>query len=184
MDALIALKNRTSSPRLIEPGPTPEQMQNMLGAALRAADHALLQPWRFISIQGESRAKLGALFVAAAAITKPEMTAAEKDKLNAKALRAPLILVVVSTLSDHPKVPEIEQKLSAAAATQNLLVAAFAQDLGAVWRTGDMAYSAIVKQGLGLAANEDIIGFIYLGTRAVPARILPEIDPSAFMCDW
>jgi nitroreductase len=159
-------------------------MHSLLSAALRAADHALLQPWRFISIQAESRAKLGALFVEAALITKPEMTASEQDKVSAKALRAPLILVVVASLSDHPKVPEIEQKLSAAAATQNLLVAAFAQDLGAVWRTGEMAYSTTVKQGLGLASNEEIIGFIYLGTRAAPPRVLPETDPSTFVQEW
>ena len=184
MDALTALQKRTSSPRLTEPGPTPAQMQNLLRAALRAADHALLQPWRFISIKGESRAKLGALFVTATLAEKPELSAAEQAKASAKAMRAPLILVVVASPSDHPKVPDIEQKLSAAAATQNILVAAFAQGLGAVWRTGDMAYSDIVKRGLGLHAKEDIIGFIYLGTSAAPARTLTEVDIAEFMDDW
>ncbi|MFT4861089.1 MAG: nitroreductase [Pseudohongiellaceae bacterium] len=184
MDALTALHTRTSSPRLIEPGPTAPQMKNLLCAALRAADHALLQPWRFLSIGGESRAKLGALFVAAAVLENSELSTSEKAKIGAKAMRAPLILVVVASPKAHFKVPEIEQKLSAAAATQNILLAAFAQGLGAVWRTGDMAYSATVKQGLGLAPEESIIGFIYLGTSSAPARTLAEVDPADFLHEW
>lgn len=184
MEALTALKNRTSSPRLMEPGPTPKQMENLLGAALRAADHALLQPWRFISIQGASRAALGALFVKAALIEEPQMTQEEQSKVSAKAMRAPLILVAVSVLKQHPKVPAIEQKLSAAAATQNILTAAFAQGLGAVWRTGDMAYAPTVKQGLGLGPHEDIIGFIYLGSPATPPRVLAEVDATEFISEW
>ncbi len=184
MDALIALQTRTSSPRLNTPGPTAQQMQALYRSAARAADHALLQPWRFIVIDGDSRDKLGALFVKASLMNNPDMSGAEQDRLSAKALRAPLILVVVASLTEHPKVPAIEQKLSAAAAAQNILVAAFAQDLGAVWRTGDVAYSATVKEGLGLGPQEDIIGFIYLGTPAVPPRSAPEVDTSTFVSEW
>ncbi len=184
MDALTALHTRTSSPRLTEPGPTAQQMTNLLGAALRAADHALLQPWRFLSISGDSRAKLGGLFVEAALLENSALNPSEKEKIGAKAMRAPLILVVIASPREHFKVPEIEQKLSAAAATQNILLAAFAQGLGAVWRTGDMAYSATVKQGLGLTRKETIIGFIYLGTASAPARILAEVDPAEFLREW
>jgi nitroreductase len=184
MDALTALKTRTSSPRLTSPGPTPQQMQVLYQSAVRAADHALLQPWRFIAIEGDSRDRLGDLFVKASLVTNPDMSDAEQDRLSAKALRAPLVLVVVASVTEHPKVPAIEQKLSAAAATQNILLAAFAQNLGAVWRTGELAYSTTVKEGLGLSPQEDIIGFIYLGTPAAPPRIAPDVDISTFISEW
>jgi nitroreductase len=78
-------------------------------------------------------------------------------------MRAPTIVVVIACVKDHPKIPQIEQVISAGAAAQNMLTAAYAQGLGAIWRTGDMAYDAICSAGLGLAVNEQIVGFLYLG---------------------
>ncbi len=184
MDALTALQTRTSSPRLTEPGPSPQQLELMLQAALRAADHALLQPWRFILIQGESRIKLGELFAAVMLANNPQAAPAQLENAKSKALRAPAILTVVVCPTDHPKVPSLEQKLSAAAAAQNILLAAFAQGIGAVWRTGEAAYAEVVKRGLELDNDEEIIGFIYLGTPAAPARTLPEIDTAKFVRQW
>jgi nitroreductase len=60
MDALDALLTRRSSPRLTTPAPNDEQLNLLISAALRAADHALLRPWRFLSISGEGLDKLGA----------------------------------------------------------------------------------------------------------------------------
>ncbi len=135
-----------------------------------AADHGLLRPWRFLTIQGESLHRLGNLFAAVAEHDNPEMNPNELDKVRRKPLRAPLIVVVISSPREHPKVPVFEQDLSAAAATQNMLVAAFAQGLGAMWRTGSMAYHPQVKQGLGLQTDEKIIGFLYLGEAAAPGK--------------
>ena len=65
MDAIKALHNRVSSIRLTEPGPTKKVLDNIKKAALRAADHGRLRPWRFLVIEGEDRKKLGDLFVVA-----------------------------------------------------------------------------------------------------------------------
>lgn len=184
LELLEALHSRSSSPRLTEPGPSAEQLQNLFRAASRAADHALLRPWRFLVIQGEARQRLGELFVKAALSGQEEISDARLEKIRNKPLRAPTIIVTISSLREHPKVPEFEQDLSAAAATQNMLLAAHAQNIGAMWRTGSMAYHPVVMEGLGLQEGEKIIGFLYLGTKGCPDKPVREVDLSEFVQEW
>jgi len=184
MNAIEALLQRSSMPRLEEPAPSDAELDLIFKAALRAADHALLRPWRFLVIRGDSRRKLGELFVQAALEKNTELSAAEIEKIRQKPLRAPLIIVSICNPKEHPKVPVFEQELSAAAATQNMLLAAFAQNLGAMWRTGSMAYDPNVSSGLGLTENEKIIGFLYLGAAAAPGKKILSADPADFVQEW
>lgn len=184
MDALDALHQRSSVPRLGDPLPSEEMLENIYKAAFRAADHAVLRPWRFLVIKGDSRERLGELFVQAGKARDAALDAATEAKLRSKPLRAPLILVCISSYKPHPKVPEIEQDLSAGAATQNMLTAAFAQGLGAMWRTGSLAYNPVVKDGLGLDENEKIIGFLYIGTIDGGTKQLCEADVASYFQDW
>ena len=184
MNALEALLTRNSVPRLGEPAPAAEQLENICRAALRAADHAMLRPWRFLIVRGESRDRLGGLFVEAALASDPDMKPEEQDRLRAKTLRAPMIIVVIASHVEHPKVPAIEQDLSAGAAAQNMLNAAHAQGVGAMWRTGSMAYDRHVMAGLGLAENEKIIGFLYLGSVAGNLKKLRPEDPADYFREW
>ena len=184
MNALESLLTRSSAPRLEGPEPAPEQLDKICRAALRAADHAMLRPWRFLIVRGESRERLGGLFVEAALASNPDMNSREQERLRAKTLRAPLIIVVVASHVEHPKVPAIEQDLSAGAAAQNMLNAAFAQGVGAMWRTGSMAYDPHVMKGMGLAVNEKIIGFLYLGAIIGGARSPRSEDPAEYFREW
>ncbi len=162
VDALEALHGRVSSARLSgEVGET--ELDNIFRAALRAPDHAQLRPWRFLTVSGEARQKLGALYARAKLTEDPSTGSADLEKIKSKPLRAPLIVVAIVCITEHPKVPEVEQILSTGAAMQNMLLAAYAQGVGAMWRTGAMAYNRVVCDGLGLAGNEKIVGFLYLG---------------------
>ncbi len=96
MDAIELLLNRVSTPQLSEPGPTPEQLQVIFQAALRAPDHAALRPWRFITIKGDARAELGKVFQRASKGDDPEIDEAKYNKHGKMAMRAPLLVVVVS----------------------------------------------------------------------------------------
>lgn len=58
MDALEALINRTSCPKLEGPAPTADQLESMLQAAVRAPDHGALRPWRFILTEGEGLVRM------------------------------------------------------------------------------------------------------------------------------
>jgi nitroreductase len=90
----------------------------------------------------------------------PEMIQREKQK----ALRAPTIVVVAARPKSTDRIPEVEQIVSAGAAAQNIMLAAYAMGFGAMWRTGDAAYDDEVKTALGLPASDKLIGFIYLGS--------------------
>ncbi len=184
MNALDALHLRSSVPKLSDPLPSPEMLENIYKAAFSAADHAVLRPWRFLVVKGDSRQKLGELFVEAGLANDASLQPNAIEKLRRKPLRAPLVLVCISSYKPHPKVPEIEQDLSAGAATQNMLLAAFAQGFGAMWRTGSLAYNPIVKAGLGLSAEEKIIGFLYIGTIDGGTKRLCEPDVQSYFQEW
>jgi nitroreductase len=81
-----------------------------------------------------------------------------------KGLRAPLIIVVATRCDRSAKIPVIEQVLSAGCAAHSIMLAAFAQGLGAMWRTGDAAYDNAVKSALAIELDDFIVGFIYVGT--------------------
>ena len=183
MPALDLLLNRVSVGRLLEPAPDAAQRELMFRAALRAPDHGQLRPWRFLTVEGAARAKLGELFAAALAAdpeTKPETL----DKARAMPLRAPLLMVVIARLSEHPKVPQEEQILSAGCAVHGLLLAAQALGFGGIWRTGDLAHHPHVLTGLGLQANEKIVGFLYLGSFEGERRVPPALQPADFVSAW
>ena len=65
MEALDALLNRVSVPRLVEPAPSAAQREALFAAALRAPDHGQLRPWRFLTVEGAAREQLGELLVEA-----------------------------------------------------------------------------------------------------------------------
>ncbi|MEX1196258.1 MAG: nitroreductase [Pseudohongiellaceae bacterium] len=184
MDALTALHDRVSSSRMTQEEPAPEALEPVFRAALRAADHALLRPWRFLVIRGEGRQRLGDLFADTLRSEQSGMSEAKLDKTRGKALRAPVIVVAISSPRPHPKVPVFEQELSTGAAVQNMLNAAYAQELGAIWRTGPMAEAAQVRDGLGLEEQERIIGFLYLGYTDGPQRPAPHLAVDEFFREW
>jgi nitroreductase len=181
MDALDALLNRVSAPRLIAPAPDAAQRELLFRAALRAPDHGQLRPWRFLTVEGEGLTQLGELFASAlAADASPEAL----NKARSMPLRAPLLVVVIGCVHASPKVPPQEQVLAAGCAAHSILLAAHAQGIGAVWRTGDMAYNPQVAAGMGLAADEQVVAFLYLGTPERELRAVPQLQVSDFVTTW
>ncbi|MCK7597216.1 nitroreductase family protein [Microbulbifer sp. CAU 1566] len=183
MDALDALHNRVSTGVLTEPAPNSLQRQNIFRAALRAADHGNLRPWRFLVIEGEARNRLGEIYLKASEAEAP-LADAQRERTLAMPLRAPLLLVAITRLQEHPKVPFEEQRMSTAGAVQAMLTAAFAQGVGAYWRTGVLAENRTVAQSLGLADNEEISGFIYMGTPQKAPRPAPDLKVEDFFANW
>lgn len=184
MDALDNLHQRVSLPMLEDPAPTPIQLENLYRAALRAPDHGAMKPWRFLNVTGDARYKLGELFAHAAQHKAQEALSEEQlTKFRNMPLRAPLVVVAIACTREHPKVPHSEQLISAGCAVQNMLLAAHAQGLGGMWRTGDMAYNTDVMSGLGLGEGEEIVGFLYLGTPA-RGRKIPQLSIEKYVSDW
>lgn len=183
-DVLHFLQNRNSSPKLAEPAPSAQEMQEIFKAAMRAPDHAWLHPWRFISISGSRLEAFGLVLEQALMLRNPDADEAARTKARNAPLRAPLLVVVVARLSEHPKVPAIEQRLSAGCAAQGILLAAEASGYAGIWRTGDVAFDRTVMDALGLAGNEEITGFVYLGSRPGTAKTIPELNTAEFVSSW
>lgn len=157
---------RSSKPAMMTgPGPSDEQLQQILEIAARVPDHKKLVPWRFIVFAGEARSRAGEVFARACAAEESDAPseariAFEKDRFN----RAPVVIAVVSAVRPVPAVPEWEQILSAGASAYNLCLAANALGFATSWITEWVAYSPMVREALGLADNERVAGFVYIGS--------------------
>jgi nitroreductase len=164
--ALELLKNRTSpkAADLVPPAPNEAQLHEILTIAARVPDHGMMKPWRFIVHPKETRAPLVEKLIANFRAGNPNASDAEADKQRLRFANSPLIVTVVAKTSPNPKVPDIEQLLSAGAACMNLLNAAHALGFGANWLTGWAAFDKSSKELFGLADNEQIVGFIHIGT--------------------
>lgn len=182
MDALTLLLNRSSQPRLKEPAPSDEALENIMQAALRAPDHACLTPWRFVVCQGKGLDKLGSLFEQSA--IENDKSQKEIDRAPQLPLRAPMVIVAIAQYKEHEKVPRVEQIASASCGVMAMQMAAVAQGFNGMWRTGSYAQCPIVKDGLGMAEEDELVGFLYLGTPAFEPASKPERDTSAYFEHW
>jgi len=169
MQAIDALLKRRSARELTEPAPDEGALELILSSAVRAPDHGRLRPWRFLVVRGGARERLGELFAAHAQRAQPQLGAQALQRERLRALRAPLIVVVAAHCNPAVKIPLIEQTLSAGAAAHAMMLAAFALGFNAMWKTGGPAYDETVKQALGFASTDAIVGFLYLGTETAPA---------------
>ena len=175
------LLNRSSEPRLEAPAPDSATLERAFACAARAPDHALLRPWRYLVIEGEGLAALGDLFASTCANNSDEQ---EIEKFRRAPLRAPMIIVGIASPTAHPKVPEVEQIMSAAAGMSFLELALQESGYGVMWRTGKPAYNAKVHEGLGLGEGESIIGFLYTGSVTSAKPSVPRPTTDEFVQRW
>jgi nitroreductase len=163
MDVLEAIHTRQSIGK-VRPDPVPRELiERLLAAGAQAPNHHKVRPWRFVVLTGAARERLGAVMaenaLRANPAAPPEVLAADR----AKPLRAPVLIAVAAEPPNGPKVVEIENVCAAAAAAQNILLAAHALGLAGMWRTGPAAFDANVKRLLGLTPEHHLVGFLYLG---------------------
>jgi nitroreductase len=184
MDALELMLSRESALKLESPGPSAEELERIFASAVRAPDHGRLRPWHFVVIGESQRAAFGALM--ADVLRRQDPTASEPalQRERDKAFRAPVIVAVAAKVQRGHKIPEIEQIASASAAAQTIMLAAPALGYGAVWKTGAPAYDPVFKTELGLSAEDDIIGFLYIGTRVGGSAPFPRPEPRDFVTNW
>ncbi|GLX80336.1 NAD(P)H nitroreductase [Thalassotalea insulae] len=175
MNALELLLTRQSCSLLTTPAPSSDQLTTILTAGMRVPDHAALKPYHFTVVENEGLKKLSDIFVQAIADEVSDNTKLEKTANMP--FRAPLIIVVSTCYQEHEKVPAHEQLITAGCAVQAMQMAAFALGYGAIWRTGELSLNAKVKQGLNIKVDDDITGFLYLGT---PSKQLPTKETKFF----
>jgi nitroreductase len=167
METIEAIHTRLSVSK-VKPDPVPRELvEKLLSAAVQAPNHYKVRPWRFVVLTGDAREKLGEVmgqaFLDKLPDLPPDTQTKAFEKERSKPLRSPVLIAVGVDKPTEEKVLEIENVCAAAAAVENLLLAAHAEGLGAKWRTGDPARDPKVKEFLGFEPDQHLIGFIYIG---------------------
>ena len=180
MEALNNILNRVSARELSSPYPTKDEMDLVYKAALRAPDHAWLRPTSFIEVKDKGLDRLSKIFFDFGN-SMENITEEVLDKYKNAPYRAPMIVILINTAKEHPKVPAIEQKLSTATAAQNLMLALNALNYASIWRTGKLAFNELVQKDLGLNSDQEILGYLYIGTEVGKKKKVPSLDIDKFV---
>ncbi|MEM9671526.1 MAG: nitroreductase [Bacteroidota bacterium] len=141
-------------------------VEAMLENANWAPTHRLTEPWRFVVFSGEGLQKL-ANFQADLyrKVTEADGSFDQKkyDKLQKKPLLCSHIIAIGMKRDPKERVPEIEEIMATACAVQNMYLTASAYGIGGYWGTGGVTYYEEAKSFFGLAPEDKILGFFYLG---------------------
>lgn len=174
---------RSVPPKLLRP-PAPDRAEitRLLEQAARSPDHGKLEPWRFIVLDKRAMPRLADLAAnrAEQAGLDPEAVAKARAQFDAGICA----VVVVASPKPSPKVPQIEQVLSAGAVCLALVNSALAAGWGAGWLTGWAAHDrGFVETGLGLSAHEFVAGIVHMATAPGPVADRPRPDIAA-LTEW
>jgi len=163
MDTLEAIKTRHTVGKVKADSLPRDVIEKLLDAGNDAPNHFKVRPWRFVALTGNGRNRLGDAMAASQSARQPDLPPETFDKTRALPLRAPVVIAVGVDKPTEAKIPEVENISAASAACQNILLAAHALGLGAIWRTGEWVNDLKVKEFLGFAADQHIAGFLYIG---------------------
>lgn len=145
------------------PGPSPDELDTLLRCATRVPDHGKLTPWRIRVYQGDSRITLGQALAQIYQQENPDASERQIDFQRQRPCHAPLLLIVSSCITQTEQIPRLEQVLSGGALCHTLLIAATALGYASQWLSEWPSQSPGVKQYLGIAEQDDILGMIYIG---------------------
>lgn len=177
--ALSFLSARRSRPAKLFSLPVPSrgQLEEILTAATRVPDHGKLEPWRMVVVQGAAFARLADLAEARAKDLggDAEMMAKGRGQYDL----GKLAVVVIASPKPSPKIPAVEQLMSAAALCLGVVNAAEAAGWGACWLTGWPAHDAtFVARAFGCVEGETVAGIVHIGTPPAdgPDRARPDLS--------
>ncbi|MDN6399095.1 MAG: nitroreductase family protein [Brachybacterium sp.] len=178
---LEAMATRRSVSKVGPGTPSDAELAELLAAVTSVADHKALRPWRLLLLRGEDRRALGDALDAAGGVVR------EPGEHNPKPFRAELLIAIVASPTEHPKVPRWEQLAVAAGAGHLLELALWQAGWGVMWRTGVLADSDEVRAAHGLAETEQLMGWLYVGSidesfrRRLQTSRRPALDPPQFL---
>ncbi len=151
---------------LREPGPSPEELDEILTIGTRVPDHGKLAPWRLVVLAGAARAAAGERLAEIARRRNSALDEASLDIERRQFLPAPVTIGVISSPRPSPKAPEVEQVLSAGNVCFNLSHAAFALGYAASWTNRWYGFDPEAQTMLGARGGERFVGFVHIGTPA------------------
>ena len=168
MDVIHAIETRRSIGR-VKQDPVPRTLtERIREGAVPAPTHRITEPWRFHVFTSKGRGELAraraeiARLQAEAEGEDEELAAGRISRERKKAFRAPVVVAVICE-SGRDEVETLENYAACAAAVQNMLLTAHALGLGAMWRTGPVAYHDHMREFLDLEEGDKVVAHLYLG---------------------
>jgi nitroreductase len=186
MDAIDAIQRRTSVRRFRPEPVSRDTVQRLLECAVRAPNHKLTEPWRFVVLSGDARARYAEMRARHRLARYPDPHSAEAvaaaEKQHREAVETPVFLVVMVAVSADETTRE-EDYASVMMAIANLMIAAEALGLGTYLRTGGILREAALAELVGLAEGYRIAGIVSLG---YPSEVDPprRRRPAAELTRW
>ncbi len=181
----IARRRSTAPRHLVTPGPTPDELRQIVEAAGAAPDHGGLRPCRILLISDEARGRLAALFREAEREMDPDASPEAIERATERALHSPTLLaVIVHSSPSSPDVPLIEQYASAGAALGYALLAADLLGYGAMAVSGRKVRSHVLRTAFALADQEDLLCFLAIGTPAKKRPPRPAAEHGLLLRTW
>jgi nitroreductase len=180
MDMLAHLKQRRTV-RSFTPEKIPQEVvDTIFEAGMWAPSHGNAQPWEFVIIGSDARARLRVLLQAKVDELLADPVLPPPKRKGLTSLRddfggAPLLVAVVSKPGTEP-LEKVENPLSTAAAVQNMSLAAWDAGLGSVWLSLGAAPPA--RAILGVPEGATVVAILAIG-RPKELPPAPPRDPVA-----
>ena len=175
------LKRRSVLAKKMENHPIKnEDLQTIINAGIRVPDHGALNPWKIKVIKDDKLKVIDEDIILAEYKKENPQASSESLEIESKRLqRASVVLAVISTPIEHPKIPNWEMVLSSGAVCMNLLSCAQSLGYAAQWLTEWYAYNSKMLKYLGGRQGIDrIAGFIYIGHKIEEPNERRRPDPS------
>ncbi len=169
----------------------------LLTAAMAPSAHNR-QPWRYtVLVETKQKKKLAEAMGGRLMQDRKrdgdsdEIVKADVDRSYRRIVEAPIVIVVALTLADMDRYPDATRSRaeylmavqSTAMATQNLLLAAHAEGLGACWMCAPLFCPDTVRAVLNLPGDCEPQSLLTLGYPAQPGKLKQRRPLSAFVDD-
>ena len=180
----LLTRNSAPIPELKAPAPSDQEIATILTAATRVPDHGRLAPWRFILYRGAAREEIGEKLLELAEKREGPLPEGRRNQELSRFSRAPLVIGVISSPKENPKIPQWEMFVSGCLAAMNLMIAANALGYGTNMITNWYSDTEEARALLGLAPHERVVGFVHIGTHEGPGFERPRPDVATLYADY
>lgn len=154
---------RTIKPGMMNGQKIPNgQVAALLELADWAPTHAFTEPWRFVVYEDPKVfcAQHAEIYKAGAG---ENFNPATYNNLANMGANVSHVVIAYMHRSELSKIPVVEEVAAASCAVQNILLGANALNIGSFWSTGGATLKPGMKEFLGLCADDQVLGLLYLG---------------------
>ncbi len=186
MDAITAINQRTSVRRFRPEPVSREVIAQLLDCAVRAPNHKLTEPWRFVVLTGGARERFAGIRARHRLKRYTDPAAPEAragaDKVRRETLDAPVHIVIMTAVNTD-EITREEDYGATMMAVANLMIAAESLGLGTYLKSGGVMEDPELRALAQVPERYRIVGLVALGYPAdpVPPR---RRKPAAELTFW